>query len=301
MVRFDVSSDVSRRPGMIWNTTNVRTGFEKVLHHIFSAFRVHSLFATKKSNMNVCDANNLIACGAPPLSFSSKEAICEEGSLPVIFVILFFSTIFAVKQLLYHQRKRNNQKVKGIMAMEGSDNLLGTIGHYVEEVFIKPFVPTSLEDMVTTIYFCYFFLTITMGVTRYYEKHWANDPLAQQGPFNLLSWIFGCEGVGIDGLVYTPTMPDLLKTTADGTKKQGLFQFLKNRVHKEVSVDSPEDIEKNYFETIDLLFTLHLIMGTAWLTIGFLQIVSTRNGWSVSAVCWMTWHAYRSLQLSKLI
>jgi hypothetical protein len=164
---------------------------------------------------------------------------------------------------------------------EANASIMETIGHYVEEIFVKPFVPTSLEDMITTIYFCYFFLTITMGVTRFYEKHWANDPLAQQGPFNFLSWVFGCQSVGVAGLVYTPKMPDLLQDV-DGKKKQGLFQLIKTRLNKATPNDGPEAIEKDYYETIDWLFTLHLFMGTAWLTIGFLQIVWTRTGWSVS-------------------
>lgn len=234
--------------------------------------------------MNVCNAGNLSACGAPPISFSSMEAICEEGSLSVLFVIVFFFIIFATKQIVHLKRKHKHSKgsktVHGIMT-EASASFMGTIGHHVEEIFVKPFVPTSLENMVTTIYFCYFFLTITMGVTRFYEKHWANDPLAQQGPFNLLSWAFGCESVGVAGLVYTPKMPDLLLN--EDAKRQGLFRFIKTRLlNKAAPNDSPEAIQKRYFESIDWLFTLHLLMGTAWLTIGFLQIAWARTGWSVS-------------------
>ncbi|KAL3938615.1 MAG: hypothetical protein SGBAC_006509 [Bacillariaceae sp.] len=241
--------------------------------------------------MKVCNVDNLSACGEPPLSFASKEAICEEGSLSVLFVVLFLATIFGTKQLLYRQRKC--KIVRGIMntstnntSNTNNGSFMEAIGHQVEEIFVKPFVPTSLENMITTIYVVYFMLTITMGATRYFEKHWANDPLAQQGPFNLLSWAFGCESVGVAGLVYTPKMPDLLQTvdSAGNATVQGLFQFTKAKLLQDKPTstnDSSEAIAKDYYETIDWLFTLHLAMGTVWLTIGCLQIVWTRTGWSI--------------------
>ncbi|KAL3942072.1 MAG: hypothetical protein SGBAC_003668 [Bacillariaceae sp.] len=228
---------------------------------------------------------NATGWGEPPFSFASKETICKDGSLTVIFVILFFATVFVTKQILYRRHQadlaKRNQKIHGIVKEYGEGGSLREwFAHEMEEIFIKPFIPTSLEDMITTLYICWFLFTITMAVTRFYKEQWANEAFAQHGPFNFMSWSIGCETMNITALSYTNKLPDLLPAA----NRPGLFRtFLKFKGRKRLTAaDGQRALEKDYFEVIDWHFTIHLMFASVWLTVGFLQIVWTRTGWSMN-------------------
>lgn len=234
-----------------------------------------------------CAVDNLGACGAPQLSFSSREAICEQGSLSVLLVVIFFGTIFAFKQILYRERKRRladasngKSKIQGIMKDTQQDgSIFERFGHAVEEVVIKPFIPTSLESLITTVYICWFSFTITMGVTRFYEKRWSNDVFAQHGMFNFLSWAMGCATIDMKTVPYPP-MPEVDSSNRKDGILSTVFAAMKG---KKISGDNAAHaLEKGHVEMLDRYFTMHLAVGSLWLTVGFVQVVLARTGWSVS-------------------
>lgn len=216
-----------------------------------------------------CSPENLHLCGAPPVSFSfSKEAMCEEGTLTVLFAICFFVILFIAKQWLYRPLLARYH--------QGLIKRAAVKSHMVEEILIKPFIPTTVESYVAFLYFAWFLLTVPMAITRFYEKRWANQALTQQGPFNLLSRAIGCEGFDITALPYTTELSDL-----HPAKTKLLPSFLKFLRRKKPS-GIVSDLEQDHFKSIDFLFTLHLAIGLGWLTVGFVQIFWVQNGWSVS-------------------
>ena len=256
------------------------------------------------NSSDVCHIDNLNACGDEPFSFfNSKEAMCSDGSITVVLVIVFFLIIFVSKQILYKFRQRIlREKEKDLQAQsrargpkhrltivglvrdpESEDDGTGgtkislgeKIGYMLEELFVKPFIPTSIEDMITTMFICWFLLTIPMAVTRFYEERWMNQAFAQQGPFNFVSWAMGCETVDISALPYTQRLSDLLSG-------QRLFSGFAKFRRRNKAVLTQMEQEKDYFKTIDWYFTIHLMFGLTWLTVGCLQIVWARTGWSVS-------------------
>jgi hypothetical protein len=225
--------------------------------------------------MDKCGPENLHLCGAPPLSFASKEAICEEGSLTVILAILFIGSLFTVKQILYRS-VRHEDDSKGIFGIPGANAGGKKLTHLLEETIIKPFIPTTMESFVAFLYFWWFLFTVPMAITRFYEKRWANQALSQQGPFNLLSKALGCNGFDITALPYTESLSEL-----HPAKTRLLPQFLKF-LRKKPKIHIPSDHEQDHFKEIDFLFTVHLAVGLGWLTFGFLQIFWVHSGWSVS-------------------
>lgn len=141
----------------------------------------------------------------------------------------------------------------------------------LEDILVLPFVPTTVEHLVLAIYGAWFAMTITMGVTRYYEKRWGNDVLAQHSLFNIIANFLGCKGLDMMVIPYAYQEPE-------PTVRVGGF-FRKNQK------SSLEMLcEKNPLECssdIDFYFGHHLFFGIVWLSFGAMQIYLSRNGWSV--------------------
>jgi len=125
-----------------------------------------------------------------------------------------------------------------------------------EKVFVKPFVPATLGGFVFNIFFVWFFATIPIVIHRYYEKEWAQFLWALHGPFNFFSTAVGCKGFDLKALIYTEKLDDF---------------------------PSPNNDAMEHDKEVDWTFTVHALCAITWLTMGFLQIFTLINGWSVSA------------------
>jgi hypothetical protein len=206
----------------------------------------------------------------PLLSFTGD--VCEDGTLTVILAIGIFALLVILKVALSDatvtQETSDGKKVKKSIIKRLAK------GSLLEDVFILPFVPSSLETFVLAIYFGWFTMTISMGITRYYEKRWANDVLAQQGPLNVMAGFLGCKGIPIDVIPYALQIPES-NTSKGGFSFPG---FGPKKSSEEAFCD------KNPLECsadIDFYFGHHLAFGIIWLTFGALQIYLARSGWSV--------------------
>lgn len=196
--------------------------------------------------------------------------MCEEGSFSVILAISFFAIVFMFFQAIH--RWGNTNANKGIVVGSGS------LANKLENIFIKPFVPTSIEVFIVLYSVCWFLMTIQMALTRYYDGRWALEMLAQQGPFNfLLSRVPGCNGINITSAVYTHSL--------DEPHHQAKERNLASIMRRKPVVDDDAEAQQTHFEMIDLFFTLHLTFGLIWLISGGLQIWLAEHGWSVSVTC----------------
>ena len=131
-----------------------------------------------------CSLQNLTLCGDPPLTLDSLEAICDEGSLTIIFGILIFAAFFTIKQIIHHVTKQYEKTHTKQYEKTHTHGLYDThikeedgskkiVSHWVEEFICKPFIPASLEYLFVNLYFVWFIVTIPMAFTRYYDKIWA--------------------------------------------------------------------------------------------------------------------------------
>lgn len=202
------------------------------------------------------------------LSFTGD--VCEDGTITVILAIGIFALLAFLKMALsdatVNEEARGKAPKKSIVKRLSKGSLL-------EDIFILPFVPSSLETFVMAIYFGWFTMTISMGISRYYENRWGNDVLAQQGPLNVLAGFLGCKGIPIAVIPYALQIPE--PTTAKGFHFPG---FGPKKSAEEIYCD------KNPLECspdIDFYFSHHLAFGILWLTFGALQIYLARSGWSV--------------------
>eukprot|EP00562_Extubocellulus_spinifer_P002113 CAMPEP_0178489204 /NCGR_PEP_ID=MMETSP0696-20121128/10256_1 /TAXON_ID=265572 /ORGANISM="Extubocellulus spinifer, Strain CCMP396" /LENGTH=492 /DNA_ID=CAMNT_0020116999 /DNA_START=68 /DNA_END=1546 /DNA_ORIENTATION=- len=207
----------------------------------------------------------------------SYDAMCKEGSLTAILAILVLSVLFLFRQLLHISTNRRDRKETdqcSLLCHPKRDGFLFTI----EQTFIAPFVSDSLESFVAVIFFLWFILTVPMGITRYYDKYWAHEMLAQQGPLNLLAHFLGCKGLDMMAMKYTDVVssPDEVENSTEG----GLFGWKKSP--KSVDPGLLSEPERNSPEELDPYFTAHLIAGLGWLFFGFVQIFWARKGWSTN-------------------
>ena len=232
-----------------------------------------------------CSLESLHLCGDPPLSFDSLDGICNDGTLTIIFGILLFVTFFIIKTMV-HQKTKMYQTIHTEGLYDTKDKHTGKpIENWFEDFFLKPFIPSSLEHLFVVLYFLWFVITIPMAFTRYYEKLWAQVAMAQHGPLNLLSMAVGCGTLDMKSIQYTEPLlgdGDLEEKNRTVIHPQNIIKFLsrkgRNR-HREITTSLDEHA---HFEEVDWIFTMHLIFGILWLTIGFFQIFLIRKGWSVS-------------------
>lgn len=201
-----------------------------------------------------------------PISLTGD--ICENGAITVIIAIAVVFLVAGIKIAL-----DNASPPPSAGAAAPRVRRLAK-GSWVENVLVLPFVPTSLENFVLAIYFTWFCFTITMGVTRYYEKRWADDVIAQQGPFNVIAEFIGCKGLDPAVIPYQWQEPE------PSTKRKG-FRFPgtgpKKSPLEKICQDNPLECSSD----IDFYFSHHLAFGIVWLSFGALQIYMARSGWSV--------------------
>jgi hypothetical protein len=224
----------------------------------------------------------------PPLSLT--EDICESGVLSVYIILGILGIGIAVRVALYNATSSTTTTTATTDAdapppPRPQTQRLTKNHHWLEQVLVTPFVPTSLETLVLYIYFVWFCFTVTMGITRYYEKRWGDDVIAQQGPFNVLTeLVFGCRGLDPQVIPYQYQRPAGMTKKARFRPLGGLFSKFKQK-KSSASASSLEtlcDINPlECSEDIDFYFGHHLALGTLWLTFGALQIYMARSGWSV--------------------
>ena len=166
------------------------------------------------------------------------EVVLSPGAIVLGFLLMF--TVFIAHQFIH---RWSGSKKKGIV--EG-----GRLAS-LENIFVKPFVPTSIPNFIAVIGVVWFALTVPMAATRYYTKKWSFEMLTLQGPLNLISMAFGCKGIDIKSVTYTESLESL-----------------------------DETLPTEYFEMIDSLFTLHLALALVWLAFGGLLIFLAQTGWS---------------------
>jgi len=193
--------------------------------------------------------------------------MCQEGSLSIYIAIFFFLFYVLFKHFLYHRTADWLEKFKGIAQPN-------SLGGKIERLIIKPFIPNNIETFIVIYSVVWFLLTIQMAVTRYYEQRWVLEMLSQHAVLNFISWIFGCSTTDVQSVVYT----NRLGGDDQPKKKQHNFLSVLNKKDDDSVVYQKE--ERQYFDEIDLLFTLHLTFGMLWLCAGFLQIWLAQTGWS---------------------
>ena len=129
----------------------------------------------------------------------------------------------------------------------------GFLLHFLNEYFILPWVPSTIEIFASIYFFLWFCLTITIGIARYYEKKWTQEVFFQQGPFNyLVHALFNCSTVDMTLIDYT----------------------------EEINHSSNQNPARQSPEELDPYFTKHLTFGILWLSVGFYHILNARHGWS---------------------
>lgn len=125
--------------------------------------------------------------------------------------------------------------------------------HFLNEYFILPWVPSTIEIFASIYFFLWFCLTITIGIARFYERKWTQEVFFQQGPFNYLSHaLFNCSTVDMTLIDYT----------------------------EEIDHSSNQNPERQSPEELDPYFMKHLTFGILWLSVGFYHILNARQGWS---------------------
>ena len=127
----------------------------------------------------------------PPLE---ERWICQggNGTLSVILAFLFLIGAFVGHHIVFRATKKEDAK-KARLRGRGllKPRHTGTYLEWIEEVFVHPFIPASLENFVLVIFYSLWTIfTITMGITRYYRKIWAVEMLGQQSLFNYFDNLF---------------------------------------------------------------------------------------------------------------
>lgn len=199
------------------------------------------------------------------ISFGDYESMCEQGSLTAIVAVFIVTVVVLFRFWLHYRIIDKNENGKHTIALEetgnGTDEELDrVIPHFLDSKFIVPFVPTSMESFVFILFFLWFVMTITMGMTRYYRQIWAHEFSSQQGPLNVIVGMLTgrCKGLDITAMVYTSeldTPPWTKGHWAEYTKVRSL-------------------------DNMDNILFFHLCGGMLWLTVGFMQIYWANNGWS---------------------
>ena len=196
----------------------------------------------------------------------SVQGMCKQGS--ITFVLAFVGTVLLITFRVYlHLQTKKAQRLhheeNGVIGEIGrfstTENRDGKVLHMINKYLVNPFVPCSLASLAMELYFLWFAVTITMAGTRFYEKRWANELYFQQGPFNVLAHMMGCEGLNITTIPYTH------KISSSPFKAIG-----------------PAKPQRDSSEELDSYFAWHLAGGILWLTFGFMQIYWAEGGWSVS-------------------
>lgn len=193
-----------------------------------------------------CTRDNLDACGDPPLSFAN---MCEDGSITIAMLIALALVFFVSMHAVYYFTHRDARK-RGITSRKKRWSISGVL----EDLFIMPFVPTSLESLITIYSFMWWMFTAQMAITRYYGGYWATEWVTQHGFFNLLSYWLGCKTLPHLSVMYTD---DKLDDPSE-TKKPSLF-----------GKKSEEEVfEEEWHEhslVLDRFFQWHLFFGLLWL------------------------------------
>lgn len=193
-----------------------------------------------------------------PTYASISEQICEDGTLTVIFALAFL-LFYVIARLLIWQGTRSENERAGQAKSLYHPKQEGFLWKF-ERWLVMPFVSDTIQEYVLQIFGTWFVLTIPMAITRYYKGEWALELLSQHGPFNFLAYMVGCKGKDLRALTYT----DVIPTT-----------YTRPKVPP----------ERGSGEELDPFFVWHLVAGTAWLFIGFLQIYrSKKGGWSPNEV-----------------
>jgi len=228
-----------------------------------------------------CSLLNPKLCSVPPLSITlSPKTLCEEGTFTIILAVIVFAIFFIAMHAVYHWTEANtDRETRGILPHTSF-----RLSKKLEYLFVKPFIPNSVETFITQLASVWFLFTIPMAITRYYEKRWAVEVLAQHGPFNFMVTFvnvlsggsINCNGIDMNAINYTETFDDPVNGH-DQPEKRGLLSFLKRKHLQEEDVH----LQKHDYENrIDYFFTLHLAFAILWLIAGFLQIYLAQTGWS---------------------
>lgn len=192
-------------------------------------------------------------------SFTSYQTVCkEEGSISVFIILAFLLAFF----LFTYWKNRTTERAELEHPPEKPPPAIGAIYHPLKDpkwykvykIFIRPFAPSTQEDIVGVVFFFWFIMTIPMAITRYYEKRWAQEVTAEQGTLNVISSLMGCKSLNITVIAYTGPISD----------------------------DPVPNPERGSGEELDPIFKLHLLGGILWLLFGFLQIFRARSGWSTN-------------------
>lgn len=215
---------------------------------------------------------------------------CQEGTITIVILIAMVAMFITAKVALIAASK-SRAKVPTPLIAKPSTTTTTTSppdeadapspqprrlvkNSVIEDLFVLPFVPSSLENLIVAIYFGWFCVTVTMGITRYYEGRWANDVVAQQGPLNVIAMFIGCKGIDPAVIPYAIQEPETNTSAKGGLFGTG-FMSKKTNIEK-LCEDNPLECSPD----IDYYFSHHLAFGCTWLTFGALQIYLAKSGWS---------------------
>eukprot|EP00985_Skeletonema_marinoi_P003105 scaffold1290_cov119-Skeletonema_marinoi.AAC.6 len=195
----------------------------------------------------------------PALNLTSWDDMCTEGGITFI-IFLTLIALYMIKRLCLANIWSNRTVTSPFYSKseeQDQSRFFPRVIEKIEDYFVLPWVPRALDSFVMWIFFWFFITTIPMAINRYYKKRWENDVFALQGPFNLISHLFGC------GMLNTTTIP-----------------------YTEVLEENPprlfsQPLTSAKYERIDWFLFFHLSIGLLWLCAASLQIYKHKvGGWS---------------------
>lgn len=197
--------------------------------------------------------------------------LCKDGVVPVLLTIALGLVVLASGRRIMKAERAEVAHSKRIAPA-------GDFWGWMEDFFIGPFVPTSLEVFAAFLFLWAFSQTVTMAFTRVFDGQWKNQFITQQWVQNFVTSFFGCapfppNSDGMDGnlTVITYAMDGDTPTDRRGKLKGNPLEFR---------------------EGIDFAIGLHLTFGLLWLTIGGLQVALARYGWSHDKMIRHTAHRF---------
>eukprot|EP00984_Skeletonema_dohrnii_P005919 scaffold2103_cov99-Skeletonema_dohrnii-CCMP3373.AAC.3 len=194
----------------------------------------------------------------PALDLTSWDDMCTEGGITFI-IFLTISAVYLIKRycLAKDWSYRTVSPFYSKSEKQDQSRFFPRVIEKIEDAFVLPFVPRELDSFVMWIFFWFFVTTIPMAINRYYKKSWENDVFALQGPFNMISHLFGCGMLNTTAIPYTEVLEE---------NPPPLFS-------------QPPTSAK--YERIDWFLFFHLSIGLLWLCAASLQIFKHKvGGWS---------------------
>ena len=136
---------------------------------------------TKNSASSAAEATDI---RGPPLDLP-WHCMGDAGTLSVLLAFAFLVSVFVLFVSIDRCRGVKRSRRRGLYTDSGG------IMEWIEDTFVSPFVPASLEQYVVVIFIIWFVFTVPMGITRYYTRAWKVEMFGQHQLFNFIGFLMG--------------------------------------------------------------------------------------------------------------